>query len=399
MLLLLAGLACGDLAAQQPAVPPRPALLAGQDTNSAEAYIAFGMSQIPVHPKLAGEAFHWATRLDPSSGAAWYGRWTAQLLDPETPADTYTMSGSMQTPIRRSTETGPTEGSHQTVEITAPSMWDPDSLRRNALLRDPLLYFRFDFTIADQLMRRRTHGGTLMGTDDPALQAQVDYSISRFAEATREWSRALHQHPGSYGLHLDRARAFAMLVQYDSALQELKLFLAATPTRAEQRRLGPDGSVKVARFAVGRLHELKGDVSAAQADYAGILAADSGFAPAHAALGRLALSRSDTVTALAEYGRAAMVVDPPVCYVYGVLLLNAGRPAQAAAQFGRAVEADSDYAPPYYPLAVLEEAAGFDSAALVHYGQFVARAPRALAATVEVARARLAHLQGAARPN
>jgi len=284
------------LTGQQPA---RPALSTGQDTNSAEAYVAYGMSQIPDHPKRAADAFFWATRLDPSSGAAWYGRWAAQLLDPDTSAGAYMMSGTIETRVSGTPETSPT-GTRESIEITAPPMWDPDSLRRNALLRDPLLYVRFDFTIADQLVRRRTHGGTLMGTDDPALQGQVDYSISRFAEAARDWGRALHQHPGSYGLHVDRARAFAMRFQYDSALQELKLFLAATPTRTEQRTLGPDGSVKIARLAMGHLHELKGDLSAAQADYETILTADSGFSPAHAALARLAWARRDTAVALAE---------------------------------------------------------------------------------------------------
>jgi tetratricopeptide (TPR) repeat protein len=308
------------------------------------------------------------------------------------------MSGTIETRMSGTPETSPTD-TRETIEITAPPRWDPDSLRRNALLQDPLLYFRFDFTIADQLMRRTTHGGTLMGTDDPVLEGQVDYSISRFAEATRDWARALHRHPGSYGLHLDRARAFTMLFQYDSALQELKLFVAATPTRAEQRALGPDASVRFARFAMGHLHELKGDRSAAQADYDGIVAADSAFSPAHAALARLALFRADTAVALTELGRATLAVDPPTCYSYGVLLLAAGHTADAAAQFGRALEADPDYALPYYPLAVLEEAAGFDSAAMTHYAQYVARAPRSLAATVDVARARLMHLQTAARPN
>jgi tetratricopeptide (TPR) repeat protein len=389
-LLLLAVLARVNLAGQQPPVPPRPALGAGQDTNSAEAYVAFGMLQIPDHPKLAGDAFFWATRLDPSSGAAWYGRWAAQLLDPDTPAGSYAMSGTIQTSSAGTTET---------VEITAPPMWDPDSLRRDALLRDPLLYLRLDFIVADQLERRRSHGGTLMGTDDPALQGQVDYSIGRFAEATRDWARALHKHPGSYGLHVDRARAFAIMSQYDSAVQELRRFLAATPTRVEQRTLGPDGSARIAQYAIGRLHESQGDLVAARADYDGIVAADSGFSPAHAALARLAVARRDTSVALSEYARATLVADPPICYTYGVLLLGSGHAAEAGAQFSRALEADSDYAPPYYPLAVLEESAGFDSAAVVHYTQFIARAPRTLAPIVEVARGRLTRLQGAAKPN
>src|SRR5690242_7572572 len=72
----------GVLGAQRPA---RPALGPGQDTNSADAYVALGISQMMDHPKVAAAAFFWATRLDPANGDAWYGRWAARLLDPDTP--------------------------------------------------------------------------------------------------------------------------------------------------------------------------------------------------------------------------------------------------------------------------------------------------------------------------
>ena len=361
---------------QGAARPPRPALEPGQDTNSADAYYALGVSQLPDHPKLAGDAFFWATRIDPSNGAAWYGRWAAHLLDPDTPPVGVTVLPWV-------------------VDITNPEDQDPDSLRSYALLRDPLLYLRFDFMVGDELMRRDSHQQmNLYQTDDPSLLGMIDYNAGRFEAAARDFANGLRRHPGFYILHVERARAFAMESRYDSATYELRTFITAAPHYIEHRRLGPDVSIAVERYALGRIEEMKGDVAAAHAEYEALAAADSGFAPAHTGLARLALARHDTVTALAELGRAARGADAPARYDYGMLLLRAGRTGEAATQLARAIEADSDYLPPYYSLGVIEESAGFDSEAVALYAHFVAGAPRALAPAAEAARRRLAHLQG-----
>jgi Tfp pilus assembly protein PilF len=69
------------------------------------------------------------------------------------------------------------------------------------------------------------------------------------------------------------------------------------------------------------------------------------------------------------------------------------RVADAATQFGRAIQADSDYAPPYLSLAYLVEASGDDSAAADLYRQFLARAPQALAPQLSTARQHLAAIE------
>src|SRR2546423_10663419 len=46
--------------------PPRPALIAGADTNDARAYYAHGLSKIERDPEEAGDAFHWAMRINPT---------------------------------------------------------------------------------------------------------------------------------------------------------------------------------------------------------------------------------------------------------------------------------------------------------------------------------------------
>ena len=365
----------------QSPVPARPALSAGQDTNSAESYVSFGMLQIPDHPKLAADAFYWATRIDPANGAGWYGRWAAHLLDPDTPP-----AGSITTPGG--------------FTVANPTLEDPDSLRSKALLREPLLYVRLDFVVADELMRRQSRGRmTLYQTDDPTLRAEIDYSIGRFGEATRELEEAIHAHGGYHSLHIERARAFRMQSQWDSAIHEVGLYLAL-PDRTIPGQVAPDYTDLMVQYALARLQETKRDWPSAKTTYGKLLGLDSTFAGAHAGLARIALAEQDVPTALAELAKATVRADAPTCYAYGLLLIRVHDPAGAATQLGRAIASDSDYIPPYYPLAVIEEAAGFDSEAVAHYRRFIAGAPRTLVLNVDTARARLERLQvPAAKPN
>ena len=376
-LLASAGVA---LSAQAPR-PSRPALGAGEDTNSADAYVMLGISQMPDHPKVAAAAFFWATRLDPANADAWYGRWAAHLLDPDTPP-----SGGVTLPGG--------------VDIDAPETHDPDSLRSKALLRNPLVFVRFDFPVADQLMRRQSRGRmSLFQTDDPSLRAEIDYSIGRFSEAIRSLGRALHAHPGDYRLRLDRARAFAMLTQFDSAVNELDQYLRATRGITDRGPHAPDIAPEMVTYLKARLEEERGreGLGVARALYDSILAGHPGWVMAHAGLSRVAMALGDTATAVAEMGRAAAVPDAPICYDYALLLTEAGRTPEAAVQLRRAIAVDSDYSKPYYLLGLMEQQAGFDSEAVELYSRFIAGAPRALAVSVEDARGRLARLQGVAR--
>ena len=60
--------------------PPRPALIAGADTNDARAYYAHGLSKIERDPEEAGDAFYWAMRINPTFADAYYARRCALLL-------------------------------------------------------------------------------------------------------------------------------------------------------------------------------------------------------------------------------------------------------------------------------------------------------------------------------
>ena len=80
---LLIALAAGSARAQSAdstAIPSRPKLDAGADTNSAQANYAYGMTRIDDDPQESVRAFYWASRIDPSSGDAMYALWTAKLV-------------------------------------------------------------------------------------------------------------------------------------------------------------------------------------------------------------------------------------------------------------------------------------------------------------------------------
>src|SRR5687768_5442811 len=58
----------------------RPLLPPNADTNDARAYYVFGLDKIRDDPKLAANAFDWASLLDPTSADAFYARRVALLL-------------------------------------------------------------------------------------------------------------------------------------------------------------------------------------------------------------------------------------------------------------------------------------------------------------------------------
>src|SRR5712664_1835711 len=121
--------------------PKRPKLDAGRDTNSAGAYHQHGMLQLAKRPQVAADAFYWAARLDPSIAEPWYGRWCALLL-------------AMQ---RRDMFALMNDDSRYSKEVTS-----IDSLRYEALLREPLIYTNLDAV----LVRSEEHTSELQSRSD-----------------------------------------------------------------------------------------------------------------------------------------------------------------------------------------------------------------------------------------
>src|SRR6267154_846042 len=329
--------------------PKRPKLDAGRDTNSAGAYHQHGMLQLAKRPQLAADAFYWAARLDPSIAEPWYGRWCALLL-------------AMQ---RRDMFALMNDDSRYSKEVTS-----IDSLRYEALLREPLIY-----TNLDAVLVRDFFSAVSLATDgevsemdlamvpDPATKAWLAYGSGRFGESVKLYATAINRKPKAKGLHAARARAFIPLLQYDSAAAEFEA----------ERALEQSG-----RDAYGRA-----------------LVETLAFYPGHTALARLALATGDSATALKEYDLAAQLAPKraDIRYVYGVLLLTGQRFEEAVEQFQQAVDADPYFVKPYFPLAYLREGQGKDSLAIAYYTQFIALAPAAYARQVEDARQRLSEVK------
>ena len=381
--LVLALASFGPLGAQQSQArePKRPKLGAGADTNSAGAYYQYGFSRLTSHPGDAADAFYWATRLDPSAAEPWYARWVASLLAQPTRV--------LSDYIER------TAAAHRSAELQA-----IDSLRYQALLREPLLFQKLDATLLDDYLMRLSHGEVRISdvrmTGNPALDGWLAYGAARFGEAVKQYAIAVRRYPKWYGLHDMRARAFIPMLQYDSAVAEFTEFVTLQRKAEEEDHLVVVyESKELAEFCIGRVREIQDQRDSARAAYGRALTENLAFYPAHVALARVALAAGDTGTALKEY-ELAVQLSPEradIRYGYGALLLGHRAYEDAADQFRLAVEANPDYVMPYYPLAYLREGEGKDSLAIAYYTRFVQGAPWPLAAQVADARRRLEDLK------
>ncbi len=272
-----------------------------------------------------------------------------------------------------------------------------DSLRYEALLREPLLYTKLDAVLVHdffQAISLATDGEVseidLASLPDPALKGWLAYGTGRFGESVKQYAMAISKKPKARGLHAQRARAFIPLLQYDSAAAEFEAERTLQQS-GESTLVRIYNSKEMLEYSIGRVRETQGNDQGARDAYGRALVENLAFYPGHTALARLALATNDTATALKEYELAAQLAPhrADIRYVYGVLLMTRQSFEEAAEQFRQAVEADPYFAKPYLPLAYLREGQGKDSLAIAYYTQFIALAPAALSRQVADARQRL----------
>jgi len=370
----------GSAGAQNARPPKRPKLDAGADTNSAAAYYQFGQSRLANRPEQAADAFYWSARLDPAAPEPRYARWVALLL--VQPLD-----------ILREYLDG--EESVHTSRAVLPV----DSLRYQALLREPLLPQKLDGTLVDQYLVRESGGEVGLAsvdlTGDPAFDAWLQFARGSYADAARRVSMAIERYPQRLSLHDSRARAFVSALQYDSAAAEFEQLIELRHRGEATRLVIVYQSEEMANYCIGRIREIQGRLDSARAAYQLALTENLGFYPAHVALAQASLAGGDTANALKEYDIAATLITdrPDIRYDYGALLLTRGAFEDAAAQFSLAIEEDSDFARPYYALGYVRESQGKDSVALDLYRRFVAAAASSLGVQIADARRRVAVLQ------
>ena len=360
--LLVAALpANGSDAAAQASVPsggaasagplyPRPRLVSGADTNEAINYFLAGEGRLVDDPESAVAAAYWAERLDPGSSRAPMLRWRATwLASPQLLRRLYRdPAGAMKDSATRA------------------AVARIDSLYLRALHRDP-------FEVVDPSLRKNP------------------------SPAPPEVVQLLKKRPNDVELRVYEATRHYRRQEYDSAVAYVRAALAILERR--QREAKQLERVYLSRtlfhFAAGRALEAAGKLEAAQEAYGAALAEELGFAPAHAALARIAWRDfADTAAARREYAMALELADDPVVRLaHARMLLAIGEPEAAVAEVERSVAAAPDFAEAYDFCGEANASIGRIARAITCYRGYLARAPRRLDAARAATERRIASLE------
>src|SRR2546428_134323 len=189
--------------------PKRPKLDAGRDTNSAVAYHQLGMLRLAKRPQVAADAFFWAARLDPSIAEPWYGRWCALLL-------------AMQ---RRDMFALMNDDSRYSKEVTS-----IDSLRYEALLREPLIYTKLDAVLV-----RDFFSAVSLATDGEISEMDLAMVPDPATKAWLAYGSGLVENLAFYPGHMALGRLALATGDTATALKEYDLAAQLAPNRADIR--------------------------------------------------------------------------------------------------------------------------------------------------------------------
>lgn len=352
--------------------PKRPPLYAGADTNSAAAYYAFGLEKIEKDPKVAADAFYWATRLNPLHAESYYSRRVALLLADRRRAARYYLGD-------RST-------------LRSAEIQRIDSLYLIALTLNPFFYegldrLIFQAAVDDFVSRESDDPGALryaiqrmLYMGGPGAKAWSAYTEGRFDDALKHYADAIKESRASYKYlyRSRRGRLFFQLNQPDSALAELTQAVDDLRKRDEKDFVYLYISKALFEQTVGMALERLDRADAAREAYGRALQEDLAYSPAHLRLAYMALDKKDTTTALSEFDLAVELRpdDAGVRYQYGFALLLASRLEDAVTQLSKTIELNPVYAPPRYALGLVYEQQGKDTEALREFQAFVALASR-----------------------
>ena len=357
-------------AQKQEKVPKRPALFPGADTNSWNAYYQHGLSQLSRRPGVAADAFYWAARLDPRAPEPLFGSWVAFWKQ-------------------------------QGVERYFDYIWEQkgigrrkdvlhmDSLRDEAVKRNPLLYQGLQIRIIEELL-------PLPIDFDPFVYGLLAYGGGDMREASQHFARAAAKSRKNLNARYYRALALYQLLQYDSAATELQLMLAELRRQESKKLVRYYESKEMIEHAIGTLMLGKGDLPAAREAFGRALTENLSFSVAHARLGAIALAEGDTATGLQELEQAVQLdsLDISARLMLANTLLLRGRAEDARKHFEHIIAREPWFAEPYYPLAYILEFEEKHEDAAKAYATFAERA--ILSDTrIERARARASELRAA----
>lgn len=353
--------------------PRRPRLTADADTNDAEAYFAYGMSQQRDVWK-AHDAFCWASRLGPDRPTYLYGRYLA-------------LWGGQTSDWRHNYLAG------SKFVVNSRDGRRLDSLLVEVMLREPFLYVRLPCPRGRDLQ-------SLARERDRALAAVIYWSLGCDPEATAAFGEALDRDPSLLSYRLYRAHGFYITGAYDSTIAELTTLVDSLRARDVDQLAHAYESKAMFEYLMGRAHERREDFAAARAAYGRALTEDLSFAMAHARLARLARAQGYEGDALAEYELAVglRAGDAALRYEFGNALHAARRYEEAEAQLREAVRLEPHWATARYLLAGTLEARGKRSEAIAEYEAHIARCPRRAESQALEARRRIAALREAGGP-
>jgi tetratricopeptide (TPR) repeat protein len=298
------------LAAQKTAaVPTRPQLQAGADTNDSREYYAYGMRMVNDKPAEAVRGFYWASQIDPTSGESLYGLQTATLF-----AMTASEMASYYDFFARNRKS---------------AYLAVDSLLFRAYTINPFLYPSFQHTLIRRQIeasvvaqypgvnRAQLNDRILSYTNDMRFRADMAYADGRLQEALVGYAKQLSSNAWSKrdkaiisgNVHATRARIFYILGNLDSARTEMGAAVSAMRERDKDSKENVILYQSKAMYdqSLGMINERQNRSDSARGAYEEALEEDLAYYPAHSRLAQLQLAKGDTTSALTELDLAVQL--------------------------------------------------------------------------------------------
>lgn len=329
--------------------PRRPKLIAGADTNDADAYFDFGQ------------------RSDVSWKDTYAADWWAYRLEPDNPQYLYALYIAMwnkQPPEWRSEYLNDAEYVVKSKEAHA-----IDSLYNEVLIHDPFAHIYYDRCLVPDWIETE---------DDDLWAAYVLEDRNCYRQASERYAKSLAAKPKQLGTRFNFSRALYFSGNYGGTIAQLDTVLEQMRTR-DQKRLSHVYQTKTMfEYMRGWAFVRQQNWDAARDAFGRALSEDVSFYMAHSALAKVALLQGDAPTAVQELDLAVQLRgdEPVLRNEYGVALLQNQRPAEAEAQFRKALELDPWFVTAYYNLAEALDVQKRYPEALQTYQQFMTRVPK-----------------------
>jgi tetratricopeptide (TPR) repeat protein len=228
----------------------------------------------------------------------------------------------------------------------------------------------------------------------PIIRGWIEYANQHYQLAIENWTVSLGDGGRYFGRRYNLALVYTQIGRYDSAAIQMELLLGVMRQLDRKQLVYVYQSKALYEYALGLLYMAQGKFGDAREALSRSLQEDLAFFPAHAALGRIAVIRRDTATAVSEYATAVELApnDGAMRYWYGGALLRALRHAEGAEQLRQAIRLEPYFADSYMALGSAYEVLADTAKAAAAYGDYLKRAPRKAADNIALAQARLAAL-------